>query len=896
MFGFSDDSIWRAVVRRLALDYRQVLPLFYDLMTIIFGPRRTVSSVLAENVAINDDTVSVTDWMNIPQRGVLVIDEGLASAETIEYTFRDPRNGVVTLESIATKVHTAVVNNALGYLTAAIAPAAVTLVLEDTSQFPIPAGGAQYTMIVDQGEDNEEVVLLSANVPATSTLTIAAGLVNNHAGPTPTPTTGQVLQILAGGSVLKLNSTRNFPAQGLIRVQQDVLAGTPTITLRYVENDVDNDLLTLAKPASGAYTLPGAGTVTVTLMKPGATVQMAQVQVKGVGWDIFQTRPKLVQIYLPPDIIRNRLVDASFLHSAVIASPPALTATAGATVGDTILCAVATDPNILPFPSSGIIVINSGGGTEEYIGYTIPDQVKTEVLTSVAAGVTEIYVNDVKALKDCEIVNPDKWVCLSQNSVVRYERVKYTDLDLATNKITLAAVTAKAHNSIDTVGALNAGSGFYLSRPLAHTHLAAEPVSLVQIPWVGTLLEDGRISFTPGSRKFSGHYVYDPASYYARTIQTTLAENLAGPIGMTVDQHLGRFAIEVKNAELFNAAGAFSVRLSRGGDEETILTQKVVTRATFKALGVVTTTGTAGAFVLTVVGMPIWIGDLLGIRLLVNAGTATEEVVILKKVVGATSITLEEPLVYSHGAAEPIVLMSDVILLTEGLVNNHFGYAGWTQRKVRYPGRGHCGDPGLHIDSIITKVEEIRTRIDVVSAATLPATEDGVLINFGNQKIMAENQIAADTAAASGTITLVNSAAFPVVGYPYMVEVGVDCDVLEILGVAGNVANVLTLSGTTQFAHKKGEWVRYRPGATEKVTYTSTVTGGPERLLFADGIRFTDSHLKGEVVSLNNRNSIPSKYGTDYPLTLPADWMSRLQYLFDHGRAAGVQIVIIDSK
>ena len=48
-FGFNNDAVWRAVVRRLALDYRQVIGLFHDLLTNIFGPQVTAASVLSED-------------------------------------------------------------------------------------------------------------------------------------------------------------------------------------------------------------------------------------------------------------------------------------------------------------------------------------------------------------------------------------------------------------------------------------------------------------------------------------------------------------------------------------------------------------------------------------------------------------------------------------------------------------------------------------------------------------------------------------------------------------------------------------------------------------------------------------------------------------------------------
>lgn len=885
VIGFNDDSLWRAVVRRIALHYRQVICLFHDLLTIIFGPRHTVSTTLAEDVAVGDEEIWITDWMNIPQRGILILDEGLATEETIEYAFRDPRNGLVSLRSACTLAHTAYGEEAESYLTVDYAPAVTTLVLEETALFPVPAGGTLFTMIIDPGKSTEEVIILNGNTTATKTLTIVApGLVNAHSGPRTTPTISHLTRIEGGGNVITLASTANFPAIGLVRVQQDVLAGTPSQTVRYVENDVDNGILTLADKLTGSYVLTPPDYVTVTLMEPGAAVRMAQVQVKGVGWEVFQTRPAMVQIYLPLTLTRNRLLDASFLHSTIQASVGLTVATGGATLGDTVLHCDPTDPNLRVIPRSGIVVINAGNPTEEYVGFVIPDYDYTE-MTVAQIGSTEIFVDDARLIQQYEFMNPDKWISLSTNNIGRYERLQYTDIDLSTNKITLSTVTTKLHSSGDIASSPNGGSYLYLSRGLTYNHVAAETVDYYQIAWAGTDLEDGRMSH--GSKKFFGHYVYDIREYYPRTIQTTLNEDVAGPTLLKVTQHPGRNGIEIENGTLLEATGVYDIKLRRGGDEEILDVSKVVTKPVFAALGVQTNAAaTIGESALTVVNMPTWPGTDIGVRLIVDPGGGNEEIVVLKEAVSPTQITLELPLASNHVGGEDILLLSDAVIFSEALTIEHKGSIAWTQRTTRYPGP-------FNKSSSICIVEEIRTKVDVASVVSFPLTSSSVLINFGANKITVDSRVAATIAAGTGAVTIEDSSQFPTTGYPYYVELGVDCDVFETLLVTANVANVLTFSTNTHNAHLKGEWVRYRPGVAERITYDSTITGG---LIFDSGVIFADSHLKGEVVSLDSLISKPSRYGNDYPVYLPATWADKLKFLFDLGRAAGVQIVTINSK
>jgi len=76
-FGFHNDDLWRAVVRRGALDYLQIVNLFEDWLAVIFGPRRTVATILAEEAVALEETFLIVDPTNIPQRGTMIIDEGL---------------------------------------------------------------------------------------------------------------------------------------------------------------------------------------------------------------------------------------------------------------------------------------------------------------------------------------------------------------------------------------------------------------------------------------------------------------------------------------------------------------------------------------------------------------------------------------------------------------------------------------------------------------------------------------------------------------------------------------------------------------------------------------------------------------------------------------------------
>ena len=81
-FGFSD-ATWRALVRVLALQYKQVTTKFEQVLSIVLGPKITQCGAFAENVLAGAKHAVLVDSAQFPQVGTMVIDEGLVSEETI---------------------------------------------------------------------------------------------------------------------------------------------------------------------------------------------------------------------------------------------------------------------------------------------------------------------------------------------------------------------------------------------------------------------------------------------------------------------------------------------------------------------------------------------------------------------------------------------------------------------------------------------------------------------------------------------------------------------------------------------------------------------------------------------------------------------------------------------
>ncbi|MHA2068696.1 MAG: hypothetical protein ACXABY_30400, partial [Candidatus Thorarchaeota archaeon] len=375
-FGFANDDLWRAIVRRLALDTKQIETCFRDLLTLIFGPQVTVATVLEQNVAVGDEELFVEDRLVIPQLGTLVLDEGAATTETIEYSFRDPRDGSVLLVSAAANAYTAIGSTAKSYLVADASSTDTVIIVRDSNDFPTT--GFPYVLLLDPGS-NEEVVQATGNVTGTGdsfafadpivTLTdagaafttsmingliqiagatssandgifritgvpggtsiafqnpngvaeaftgtwtvlnafVVSALVNNHSGPVVSFATSGFSAVSDSGSVITLDDTSNFPAEGVVRIQED--GGATSEDAIYTANDLSANQLQLRNKLLNTYT-----NAEVTLLREQSSVELAQVQVKGAGWDIFQTEPRVVRIFIPEALDENRLVDATYLH------------------------------------------------------------------------------------------------------------------------------------------------------------------------------------------------------------------------------------------------------------------------------------------------------------------------------------------------------------------------------------------------------------------------------------------------------------------------------------------------------------------------------------------------------------------------------------------------------
>lgn len=960
-FGFSNDDIWRAVVRRLALDTKQIENVFRDLLSIVFGPQYTLAVVLAQTAAVGDESIYVSNWMSIPQRGTLILDAELPTEESVEYLFRDPLTGEVTLDSVLTYNHAAPDQYTSSFLRSAASASDTTIAVRVIDNFP--TSGFPYSLHIGAGTATEETVQLVGlstgvgnggsdnlafssptvtmtiaaaawpislvgskveitgatdpdnngifvitGIPSSTTMTWAnlngaaeanfagtwtvldgleiSALTNAHAGPSVTFVTSGLSAVSPSGGVLTIENSENFPAEGYVRVQED--GGATIEDVDYIDNDPVTDRLQLRSNVGGTYT-----NAEVTLLQEGAKVELAQVKIDGIGWDIFQTDPLRLRIYIPESLNENRLQDAAFLHGTLPGATPT-TVSGSHSIGDTIL----TVADASTFPSEGIILINS----VEAIAYTLITE-GTILYPSSTSGIpighgttaNPLYVENAAVIYAYRNITKELVIDIGGTP----ENVEWESIDLETNAIVLVSATTAGHATGDTVNLRNPGiNDLRLSRGLASGYSGGESVAVIENAYGSTDLEDGRI-FTVTDHLYQGSYLWTFLERIAETTSTALDGNVAGPTYLEVSQQAGRTALEVKDAALFLTSDFCEVRIGRGlaGVEDRQINDITLMRS----VSGVTINGAALAGDLSVTvsgssGLP----EAWGYRLFIddNVSGTDEEIVIVKSFSG-TTVVLEEPLAYNHSVGDNVQLLADVLTI-DALSYFHSGRVREYERTYLVPLIGTDWSSGTrNVVGIayprIAKIEEIRTYIDVDDASSFTSSGGYVQINFGRSLVDYESQLTSDETAGSGSIVVDDGSGYPTANF--YIHVGEGTSIIETIECSSRTGNTLTLSSNLLFNHRAGEWVLYETGEQEQLVYTGTETGGAnERLLFADGIILSQNHLDNEPVHLSGQRAIPTNTGTDFPVYFPSKWEDRIEFLIDLARAAGVRVTIISDR
>lgn len=886
-YGMANDDLWRAVVRRIALDTRQVLGVFVDVLTLLFGPRISVCTSLNVDALIDDFYLTLKDSERIPQLGTMIIDPGLPTEETIVYGFRDPYDHKVRISQIVTQDHVALKNNESQFLKVAASATDTLITLTNTEYFPV-APGTDIPLLIDAGSPNEELVLMSNNNTVTGELTVSP-LLYDHPGLIMTPYAVGLLAVSPALEVLTLTETQNLPDKGFLEITED--GGATTETVEFVSVDFLAHQVYLKNPLVNVY-----AAATVTLLKTACSVQVAQVLVRGVPWDIFQTDPNHLQIFIPEILNVARLVDAWYLHDRIVGAIPTTTVAVNATAGDTdIFLALPVDT----FPSAGILELDPAGPDEERISYSLIENFSSPLLASHGTGIpigsTELFVENAQHIAE--------YLALTHNTNAMIDRggaddaVVIESIDVARNIITLTALTpTTALHAEGTIFEIGDRRRFILSRPLVNNHVIGQTANLFRVQYPATTLESGQINSVDPER-YQGKYSYAPLGLSYRNAYTTLVDELAGPQPLQVSQFAGNSVLEVADASRFNLGDFQDVRVSRGlAGDETVLIQGIYLKR--NATGIQLTGGpyAPGDTVLTITpgaGIPDDPDNALGYRIYIDRFSATvgslaEVVYVLYYNIATNTIILRDGLAYSHAATDNVFLLADLIK-TDQLNFSHNGIYRDEHSTRLLPEICEDWDTRDTVSQNFNRVgsvEEVRSYINVVDHTPF-LNLDQAILNFGTTQIPHQTELVSNFSATSLAVDVVNGAAFPAANF--YVRIGKNTWNEEVHFVLARAGNTLIIPDGLFYNHRAFEIVELMGGNTEVISYSSA---SANRLHFSRGFTATRDHMAGETVMPKDLVMTPSPYGKDFAPYLLMTLLERYRWLFDEIRAAGVQVSI----
>lgn len=925
-FGFSD-ATWRALVRVLALQYKQVTTKFEQVLSIVLGPKITQCGAFAENVLAGAKHAVLVDSAQFPQVGTMVIDEGLVSEETVEYTFIDRYTNVVYFATPLVNNHTAVGQTWESGVISPVAPGASFVNVYDASGFKDPA--TPYTICLGRGTryefagpitglvlDARKVGVSFPPLGASGSTSVAGIQLVMDGGPSQeqahyvTLLNVEPMQLadgwlqsgsLVGSFTATAGSTTSVTVAGplsasryggfWVRFNGNVTAGLTNV-VAYVQDNTTTvftfaNTLPFAPAAGDTFTvlsnfqytrvtesdrsvllkreLPDLrqfpSSCEFTVMRPTTTVAIAQVQVKGTGWDVFQSDPRHVEILLPEEFLQNNLRTASYIRETGMSGTT--TANAIRNFGDTNISV--TDASLLP----RIGVLSHVASSNRYAYYNP----QTAIAEDAAAGATTL-----------KVVDTSQFLATGTVRIAGSFNVAYSVVDSTTLNVAALPSAVRVTDSVREAFILR------LSKGLLAGVAVADSITFYSNYDFGSLwsLDD----------VWPGPYVWDLFAHIHKKESTpgnSATSTLAGPTVLAVDRLFNASVFELEDASSFPTAVPYDVLLGENsGNVETLTVQQLSLRSrTYETVAVQVNPGDATVQLSSLAG-PVAPANQFPnggpYRVVLSPYSADQEVVEVLSTNGVNTLNLTQPAVNTHPIGRRAVLLADLIRVSPNAADDHTG-------KITYTNRFGLYAPETQAAGADT-VRPLYTQLTLALGGTdFSATADSAVVNFGNGQVAASSRISSSIGAGAGSVVLSDTSQFPTTGYPYVVYLDVGGGPLkeERLHVTNNNTGTgtLTFSHATVFAHDADRLVEFRPGAEEVISYTSRVGAV---LNFTPYLVVENTHYQMEFVAPSVGTGYPRRTGFDFPLRLPVTVEDRVRFVIDLVRAAGVEVTFVNKR
>lgn len=888
VFGFSD-SVWRAVAKSLGLDYKQVATKFMEILTILFGPRESLVSCLAENVVAGARTIRLTETSHLPQLGKAILDEGTPQEEEISFVFLDRTTNTLFLESPLLLDHTATADE--------VASLPVVIASGDRIVTPLSTGSFTQSPLlypVLNSADSESRIVTAFGPRSLSLFTTTTEVSPRYTAVSTTISS----QPPNGSFLIPVDDATQFPDSGMVRVGPGTnfttsLAGSTSSVVNL--SALPFNSFSNAPDRLSGFVIRFVGNITASLAGQERVIlrdYFAAFNNRTVELDSpLPASPALNdQVYIAP-ILFYRSVDRE--ESALVVQEP--------TIGGQFWFPVSS-----AFSTGAPVVLLEDAPTISFSQFRMPG-IDWDVIQS-TPGLVELLVPDLLQrydLRSASYLHPEQ-----------HSPAATVTTGGASSGDTVLTVADTSGFPIVATVIVDAGSpeeelmGYYVSSPtelsfpksLGFSHSVGTTVSLYEPVYGGTDVISGDYRYVSGT--YPGSYVFSPTepAPTAFLSKTSLTEMLPGPSTLVLSQPSGKSAIEVRDAKSWERLSfPYQILLGdRTGSREEVTVNNLAFKERTRTI-VVDTAVAPGDTEIEVaslsMGGPGDAADFLdvdGYRVILGRGTPDAEVVYVQGTeVGPNRLVLDAPTIGAHPPGTSVELLADVCAINP-LSFSHAGVFAHTTRSsssdllAPFPAYDSRREGTAH------RASPLVSEVSLLSTTGFNST-GSVLLNFGRNKTLWQSGLSAPVASGATSFIVADGSGFPSGGgggeFVLTIDKGLPTE--ERVVAINRIGNNVAIDFGLRYAHAVGSLVGWDQGEPEQLFYSSV--SGNTLVLTAPTV-LQSSHAASELAVESVASSDPKRNGFDFPLRLPPDPITRLRYLIDLIRAAGIQVEIISQR
>lgn len=892
LFGYADDDKFRAAIKKLVFEKKNVKLIFNNILELCIGPRKTRVSDFAEAALIGDKRIKVNDASVFTLYGTLVLDKGTAAEEEVDFVFVDQKNNYIYLKDPLTKDHNTILSPDTDYPygsaedypqagpflsgvnSLTVAGYIPTSYTSGTGESTLPKN-TPYTVLITDGI-NEEF-----NITDTVINNVVTLLNNTAAEYQQCTRSGYAVDVLgivesSGYHVGTIANIDAFKKEGwALLSNQDSLANDPMIV--YYDKDIDNGILRLRHVSVAGTFSTGYMLEPVEITTKIKTATVAQI---GKGWELFEVDSGELYIYLPYEPQRSSLRHASYLHgnfdeSSIVNT----TLSADFNVDDMSMLVL----DVSTFPETGMVDV--AGTVYSYVKVSNtelaiprPNTVFAGLGALVKYAASPEYAATELDDGNMYDTNPPGGLLLNNAFFGHYVH---------------EGAFKDACSSVQTTLSSGEGTGTR-KRPIPGTvKLVADAVNTQKC------LEVEDLSYwqkTPTNLNIDINT--DGATYEQKTVSKTFSRYGIVTGLSTSATGIGDVLIDCYDTSEFPTANfPYYVSIGRDGSPEVatvtgnntatnqltvnpVLTQDHDTNdrvyiCTSTGVGtgcVVTAAPTANTITVTDARFLPEGTAFLGYSVVIDKGNANEETLVVKSNTGGT-ITFTTDAVITHIAGESVELVNDVILLTNGITYDHF--------------TGESASP--LVNSIL-----------LASGTGFSSTDGKAILNYGNNYVKTRMKIESINYPGGGGDVYVttdgNHATLPTVvaNNPYYVRVNPGTTYEEYIPVRDFIApDQLGLEYRPFTSPALSSYIEFIPAEEEVFDY-DTKSGAV--LSFTNGNKFKSGHFPTVTVTYSDSVSETNRDGNAYPTLLPADPGVCTRDFISYAKAAGIEVTIKEKK